>query len=520
MEAGLSESQRGAQRPFATRSRASLPTRPQNARQRVAALGDVVAPGRSHRRRRGAPPAPRLALTARGLRRDDRARTPIARSPTTIWRTTALSRPIPRSREENACQEILYEEYHPYGTTAYRSSNGSVDVSARRYRYTGKERDDETGLYYNGARYLAAWLGRWTSADPIGIGADGPGLYNYTRGSPVNYVDPSGTDSTSKPNPFTGPAGKCERVNPWPADMAQPPVAGPAPYQGPSVGPPPAKEPEAPEPEQEQLFNEGGAGPGSMEGALSDLSGQSGAASTVEETIDRTRAHTASERALAVGAAKLGGIAILAPFVTPGVAVGIGAVLSALAPTPNESAGNLAEGLSLGVGGKGASATAKRSGEPVLKVASGTRNTAPLTAPQGRTAVRTAEELGMPAENIGIASGRTPTAYAPGDIDFLVIGRDVLPEASGTGTLTANSRVTMRGALGHEIIGHREAALAGRTHADPLLEEVQASVRGARFTPGLSSTERVTLLRDAIARLAKAGRRWKDVRPSLHIERR
>ena len=50
------------------------------------------------------------------------------------------------------------------------------------------------GLYYNGARYLAAWLGRWTSADPIGIGADGPGLYNYTRGSPVNYTDPTGTD--------------------------------------------------------------------------------------------------------------------------------------------------------------------------------------------------------------------------------------------------------------------------------------------------------------------------------------
>ncbi|MBL8743862.1 MAG: RHS repeat-associated core domain-containing protein, partial [Myxococcales bacterium] len=54
--------------------------------------------------------------------------------------------------------------------------------------------DEETGLYYNGARYLAAWLGRWTSADPIGIGADGPGLYNYTRGSPVNYTDPSGNE--------------------------------------------------------------------------------------------------------------------------------------------------------------------------------------------------------------------------------------------------------------------------------------------------------------------------------------
>src|SRR5215831_8329031 len=43
-----------------------------------------------------------------------------------------------------------------------------------------------------GARYYAAWLGRWTSADPMGIGADGPGIYNYTRGSPVTLSDPSG----------------------------------------------------------------------------------------------------------------------------------------------------------------------------------------------------------------------------------------------------------------------------------------------------------------------------------------
>jgi len=87
---------------------------------------------------------------------------------------------------------ISYEEYTPYGASAYQAARSGVDVSARRYRYTGKERDEETGLYYNGARYLAAWLGRWTSADPIGIGADGPGLYNYTRGSPVMMSDPSG----------------------------------------------------------------------------------------------------------------------------------------------------------------------------------------------------------------------------------------------------------------------------------------------------------------------------------------
>jgi RHS repeat-associated protein len=86
---------------------------------------------------------------------------------------------------------ISYEEYHPYGTTAYRSGRNGVEVSAKRYRYTGKERDDETGLYYHGARYYAAWLGRWTAADPAGM-VDGANLYAYVRGSPVGLVDPSG----------------------------------------------------------------------------------------------------------------------------------------------------------------------------------------------------------------------------------------------------------------------------------------------------------------------------------------
>src|SRR5262245_37104369 len=53
---------------------------------------------------------------------------------------------------------ISFEEYHPYGTSAYRSARSGVEVSARRYRYVGKERDDETGLYHMGARYYASWL--------------------------------------------------------------------------------------------------------------------------------------------------------------------------------------------------------------------------------------------------------------------------------------------------------------------------------------------------------------------------
>ncbi|WP_437589010.1 RHS repeat-associated core domain-containing protein [Sorangium sp. So ce1000] len=91
---------------------------------------------------------------------------------------------------------IGYEEYHPYGTTAYWSAASGIEVSQRRYRYTGKEKDEETGLYYHGARYYAPWLGRWTSADPAGM-VDGPVLYNYVRGNPVRLTDPNGKESAT-----------------------------------------------------------------------------------------------------------------------------------------------------------------------------------------------------------------------------------------------------------------------------------------------------------------------------------
>ncbi|MES2937601.1 MAG: SpvB/TcaC N-terminal domain-containing protein [Pseudomonadota bacterium] len=89
---------------------------------------------------------------------------------------------------------ISYEEYHPYGGTAYRSAKAGADLSLKRYRFAGKERDDETGLYYIGARYYAPWLGRWTSSDPAGF-ADGHNLFAYCRNNPVGRVDPGGTDS-------------------------------------------------------------------------------------------------------------------------------------------------------------------------------------------------------------------------------------------------------------------------------------------------------------------------------------
>ncbi|TDW96987.1 SpvB/TcaC N-terminal domain-containing protein [Dinghuibacter silviterrae] len=86
---------------------------------------------------------------------------------------------------------VSYEEYHPFGTTSYQAADPSLDVPAKRYRYTGKERDEESGLYYHGARYYAPWLCRWTAADPIGIG-DGVNDYCYLKNNPVNATDATG----------------------------------------------------------------------------------------------------------------------------------------------------------------------------------------------------------------------------------------------------------------------------------------------------------------------------------------
>ena len=92
-------------------------------------------------------------------------------------------------------QPISYEEYHPYGTTAYQAKNAMIRATAKRYRYTGMERDEETGLSYHTARYYAPWLGRWCSVDPQFL-VDGNNLYRFSRNNPLNLIDTSGTQSS------------------------------------------------------------------------------------------------------------------------------------------------------------------------------------------------------------------------------------------------------------------------------------------------------------------------------------
>ena len=56
-----------------------------------------------------------------------------------------------------------------------------------------------------------------------------------------------------------------------------------------------------------------------------------------------------------------------------------------------------------------------------------------------------------------------------------------------------------------------------KTQENDLLEEVQASIRGARFAPQLTLTERITLIRDALERFKKAGLSIKTVKKQLWI---
>lgn len=96
---------------------------------------------------------------------------------------------------------INREEYFPYGETSFGS------FARKRYRFTGKERDEESGLNYHGARYYAAWLGRWISCDPIFFGKTLPtedvappderyhlAIYSAFGCNPGNLVDPDGRD--------------------------------------------------------------------------------------------------------------------------------------------------------------------------------------------------------------------------------------------------------------------------------------------------------------------------------------
>ena len=91
-------------------------------------------------------------------------------------------------------------DYLPYGeecTTGPCASNPGAGAGQPR-KFTGKERDTETGLDYFGARYYGSKIGRFTTVDPAYTIAENLvdpqrwNRYSYARNNPLKYVDPDG----------------------------------------------------------------------------------------------------------------------------------------------------------------------------------------------------------------------------------------------------------------------------------------------------------------------------------------
>jgi len=71
----------------------------------------------------------------------------------------------------------------------------------REYSFTGKKRDEGTGLVYFNARFYDPEIGRFITVDPI---RDGVNWYVYCGNNPLRYVDPSGLFTIAIPFPLPG----------------------------------------------------------------------------------------------------------------------------------------------------------------------------------------------------------------------------------------------------------------------------------------------------------------------------
>ncbi|MBD2168526.1 putative Ig domain-containing protein [Calothrix membranacea FACHB-236] len=97
---------------------------------------------------------------------------------------------------DNTGQPINQLDYSSFGQIITESN----PVASDRFGFTGREYDEETGLYYYRARYYDPSLGRFISQDPIGFEAGDTNLYRYVNNSPLNGIDPTGLVSLSEYN--------------------------------------------------------------------------------------------------------------------------------------------------------------------------------------------------------------------------------------------------------------------------------------------------------------------------------
>ena len=92
---------------------------------------------------------------------------------------------------------VEFIHYMPFGELWY---NQQASAYNERFKFTGKERDEETGYDYFGARYYSSALPMWMSVDPLA--GDYPWIspYAYCAWNPIKYIDPTGMWIEVSPN--------------------------------------------------------------------------------------------------------------------------------------------------------------------------------------------------------------------------------------------------------------------------------------------------------------------------------
>ena len=88
---------------------------------------------------------------------------------------------------------VQHLQYLPYGEPYVDKRTSGY---SERFRFTGKERDEETGYGYFGARYMDHELmTMWLSVDPLADKYPNISPYNYCMWNPIRVVDPNGMDT-------------------------------------------------------------------------------------------------------------------------------------------------------------------------------------------------------------------------------------------------------------------------------------------------------------------------------------
>ena len=82
-----------------------------------------------------------------------------------------------------------YDAYLPYGELLVDEHSSSEEMP---YKFNGKQFDEETGLYYYGARYMNPVTSLWYGVDPEIEKVPGCSPFTYTFSNPITLIDPNG----------------------------------------------------------------------------------------------------------------------------------------------------------------------------------------------------------------------------------------------------------------------------------------------------------------------------------------